>query len=51
MSTATTTLRSYGSMRLAASGGFRRPELRDIQRIVNDNADALLEAWNEHFAS
>jgi hypothetical protein len=36
-------------VRLVASGGFRRPELRDIERIVIDNERALLEAWHGFF--
>jgi hypothetical protein len=36
-------------VRLASSGGFRRPELRDIERLVNERRTALQEAWDEHF--
>lgn len=38
-------------VRLAASGGFRRSGIREIERIVTDDADSLIEAWNEHFGS
>jgi hypothetical protein len=37
-------------VRLAASGGFARAELRDIERIVSDNERLLLEAWNGFFS-
>jgi hypothetical protein len=34
---------------LARSRGFRRTELRDITRLVNEHATELLEAWNDYF--
>lgn len=36
-------------VRLARSGGFRRSELRDIERAVTENAPYLLEAWHGFF--
>lgn len=35
---------------LARSTGFVAQELRRIERLVVDNEQALLEAWNEYFA-
>jgi hypothetical protein len=37
-------------VRLDVSGGYRRPELREIERIVRENARTLLEAWHGFFA-
>ena len=37
-------------VRLDSSGGFRRAELRDIERLVSANQAALLEAWHGFFA-
>jgi hypothetical protein len=34
---------------LASSTRFAAHELNQIQRIVQENRDAFLEAWNEHF--
>ncbi|MEX0878864.1 MAG: DUF4160 domain-containing protein [Thermoanaerobaculia bacterium] len=34
---------------LASSGRFSAPELRAIERIVGENRQRLLEAWNEFF--
>jgi hypothetical protein len=34
---------------LARSTGFSPVELRGIQIIVTEHANALLEAWNEYF--
>jgi hypothetical protein len=36
-------------VRLARSRGFGRGELRNINRLVNERAQELLEAWNDHF--
>ena len=36
-------------VRLVRSGGFRRPELREIERLVGENAPLLLEAWRGFF--
>lgn len=38
-------------IRLEESGGFSRSELRRIQRIVEDNELAFLEAWHDYFQS
>jgi hypothetical protein len=37
-------------VRLATSGGFRRPELRAIERLAIDQQQTLLEAWNDFFS-
>ncbi len=36
-------------IRLERSGGFGRPEMRSIQRIVEEHRSALLEAWHDYF--
>ena len=36
-------------VRLANRGGFRRPEMNRILRVIEDNRSALLEGWNAHF--
>jgi len=36
-------------VRLARSRGVGRAELRDINRLVNEHAQELLEAWNDYF--
>jgi hypothetical protein len=36
-------------VRLVRSGGFSRAELREIERIVAENAERLLEAWHGFF--
>ena len=36
-------------VRLAKSGGFRRQELMDIQRIVGENSEDLITSWHEYF--
>ena len=36
-------------VRLVRSGGFRRSELNEIERLVRDHAQELLEAWGEYF--
>lgn len=38
-------------VRLARSGGFGAAELRDIERLVAENATLLQEAWNEYFGA
>jgi hypothetical protein len=30
---------------LASNLGFRAPELRDIERLIEDHADDLLKEW------
>jgi len=37
--------------RLESSGGFSRQEIRRLQRLVEENVEALLRSWNEFFAS
>jgi len=34
---------------LARNLGFSAKELRDVERLVIDNQQSLLEAWNEYF--
>ena len=36
-------------VRLEISSGFGRAELRRLERIVGENVDILLGAWNEFF--
>ncbi|CAN5300116.1 hypothetical protein BH20ACT11_BH20ACT11_16310 [soil metagenome] len=36
-------------VRLISSGGFRRPELDNIQRMVEENQQELLRIWDEFF--
>ena len=36
-------------VRLQESGGFRRPEIRHIERLVTGHQTLLLRAWNEFF--
>lgn len=36
-------------VRLSNSGGFRRPELGNIQKIVEENQQELLRSWDEFF--
>jgi len=36
-------------IRLQESGGFSRTELLKIQKLVEENANRILEAWNEYF--
>ncbi len=38
-------------VRLANSGGFNRAELRDMERLVEENSPVLLEAGNEYFGA
>lgn len=38
-------------VRLQNMGGFRGVEARRIRRIIEDNEDTLLEAWNDYFGS
>ena len=38
-----------GPIRLQKSDGFRGPELQRIERLVTDNAEALLRGWHEFF--
>jgi hypothetical protein len=38
-------------IRLCQSGGFNRLELKQIRRIIEDDRDSFVEAWNEYFVS
>ena len=37
-------------VRLQESGGFKRAELRRVERLVEENVEGLLRAWNEFFS-
>jgi hypothetical protein len=37
-------------IRIAVSYGFRRSEIRQIERIILENHDRLSQAWNEYFS-
>jgi len=36
-------------VRLQRSGGFRRAEIRRIQKLVEQHREWLLRSWNEYF--
>ena len=36
-------------VRLQGSGGFPRPELQRIQRLVEKHGERLMRSWNEYF--
>ena len=36
-------------VRIERSGGLRRSEIRHVQRIIDENQKALLEAWDFYF--
>ncbi len=36
--------------RLSNSGGFNRKEIGDLHKIVEQNEDAFLSAWDEYFS-
>jgi hypothetical protein len=36
-------------VRLARSGGYRAPELREVAEFVRQHQGPLLEAWNDYF--
>ena len=36
-------------VRLVSSSGFRRAELRDVSRLVDEHAQELLESCNDYF--
>jgi hypothetical protein len=37
-------------VRLRNSGGFNRNEIRKLHRIVTENNNTLLRAWDEYFS-
>ena len=39
----------FDLVRLQRSGGFRRSEIRDIERIVRQYQILLIEEWNDYF--
>ena len=38
-------------IRLQENGGFSRPEISRIQKLVTENQNNLREAWGEYFGS
>lgn len=36
-------------VRLESSGGFAKAEIRQVQRLVEENREILLRGWNEYF--
>jgi hypothetical protein len=38
-------------VRLQRSGGFRRPEIIRIAKIIGENRTEIVEAWHEYFGS
>lgn len=36
-------------VRVARSRGFRDHELRSVLKLVEENVEKIIEAWNEHF--
>jgi hypothetical protein len=38
-------------VRVARSRRFNDHELRSLQKLVEENQDRILEAWNEHFSN
>ena len=37
-------------VRLQRSGGFGRPEINRIQKLVQDRQEQLLRSWDEYFS-
>ena len=37
-------------LRLCNSGGFKRSELSMILRIIEQNREIMMEAWNDYFS-
>jgi len=37
-------------IRLHRSGGFRRPEITRILKIIEEHHSDIVEAWNEYFS-
>ena len=35
--------------RMQRSGGLRRSEIRQVQRIIEENRRRLMEAWDDYF--
>jgi len=36
-------------VRLQNSGGFNRPEINRVRRLIEDNQQSILESWYEFF--
>jgi hypothetical protein len=45
----TTILFWLDPVRLHKSGGFNRAQINKIQKIIEENCEKLVEAWNEYF--
>ena len=37
-------------LRLDYGTGFKASELRKIERIISENSETIVEAWNEYFS-
>jgi hypothetical protein len=37
-------------LRLCISGGFKRSEISTILRIIDENREIMVEAWNDYFS-
>ena len=37
-------------LRLCSSGGFRRSEISMILRVIKQNRETMMEAWNDYFS-
>lgn len=38
-------------VRLQRSGGFRRPEIARIMKMIEEHRTEIMEAWHEYFGS
>jgi hypothetical protein len=38
-------------VRLQSSGGFRRPEIMRIMKVIEEHRTEMMEAWYEYFGS
>ena len=38
-------------VRAQRSGGFRRPEIHRITRLVGEHRERIMEAWDEYFVT
>ena len=38
-------------VRLQRSGGFRRPEIARIMKMIEEHRTEIMEAWHEYFSS
>ena len=37
-------------LRLCSSGGFKRSEISTILKIIEQNREIMMEAWNDYFS-